>query len=68
MKTATVILWLVPMLQLQVDMLQAGPVNMVSEDLRLSTEEEVNELELSGSGMDVEQKDEEYINSSKSLR
>ena len=47
---------------LQVALLQAGPVNVVSEDL---TEEEVNELELSGSGMDVKQKDEEYINSSK---
>ena len=47
---------------LLVDILQAGPVKVVSEDL---TEKEVNELELSGSGMDVEQKDEEYINSSK---
>ena len=64
MKTAA-ILWLSLGLVLQVDILQAGPVNVASEDLGLGTEEEVNELELSGSGMDVEQIDEEYINSSK---
>ena len=52
------------MLQLQIGLLQAVPVNVVPEDLGLGTEEEVNELELSGSGMDVEQIDEEYINSS----
>ena len=60
----TAILWLFLGLVLQVDLLQAGPVNVVS-DLEDFAEEEVNELELSGSGMFAEQKDEEYINSSK---
>ena len=58
-----VVLWL-SLVQLQMDILQAGPVSVASED---HTEvSEVNELELSGSGMNEEHKDEEYVNSSKS--
>ena len=62
MKIAVVLLLF--LVQLQVDILQAGPVSVVSED---NTEiSEVDKLELSGSGLNEEHRDEEYINSSKS--